>query len=77
MSKYAPIYRCLICGRIAQRAGEHEPLELDQHQAEVLAQGLADSSRKKPSAREKFRTPATTTAGEMGRISERRCSAAS
>lgn len=53
MSKYAPIYRCLICGRIAQRAGEHEPLELDQHQAEVLAQGLADSSRKKPSAREK------------------------
>ena len=53
MSKYAPIYRCLICGRIAQRVGEHEPLELEKHQAEILAQGLADSSRKKLSAREK------------------------
>ena len=53
MSKYAPVYRCLICGRIARRAGEQELLELEKHQAEVLVIGLVDSSRKQPIAREK------------------------
>lgn len=53
MSKYAPVYKCLICGRIARLAEEREPLELEQHQAEVLAQGLVDCTNKKPRAREK------------------------
>lgn len=53
MSKYVPIYRCLLCGQIGQSPWEYEPMELEKRQAEVLAQGLGDSSNKHPRARER------------------------